>query len=144
VLLPADAASAPIPASPPARPLPARSRRARVLVVDDDALVASAIRRTLRQHEVTIADGEGAVARVEAGEVFDVVLCDLMMPVMTGMQVHARIHALAPGLAEHMIFISGGAFTPAAQAFIRDRRPRLVPKPFDPDELRRAVDEVLA
>ena len=93
---------------------------ARVLVVDDDALVARAATRILsREHDVTaVTSGVEALERISSGERFDVILCDLMMPELTGMQLHAELSRLAPDQAERMILISGGAFTAAARAFV--------------------------
>src|SRR4051812_24171686 len=90
------------------------SRRGRVLVVDDEPMVGSSIRRLLgRDHEVVVVQsGKEAVARIAAGERYDVVLCDLLMPEMTGMDVHADLHARDPELARRMVFLSGGARPP--------------------------------
>jgi len=63
-------------------------RKVRVLVVDDDLAVESARRRSLREYDVSVLDSaDGALVRVAAGERFDLLLCDLMMPAMTGMDL---------------------------------------------------------
>ncbi|TMB29249.1 MAG: response regulator, partial [Deltaproteobacteria bacterium] len=61
--------------------------RGRVLVVDDEPMVGSSIRRLLgRDHDVVVVQsGKDAVAKIAAGERYDVILCDLLMPEMTGM-----------------------------------------------------------
>jgi CheY-like chemotaxis protein len=75
---------------------------------------------------------------------WDVVLCDLMMPEMTGMDLHARLAADAPALAARFVFLTGGAFTERAREFLdRVPNPRLE-KPFDPATLREVVARVLA
>ena len=72
------------------------------------------------------------------------VVCDLMMPVMTGMELHAVLARERPDLAARMVFITGGAFTPAARAFLNQvPNPRL-DKPFSSDRLRAAVRDVMA
>ena len=63
-----------------------------------------------------------ALARITAGERFDVILCDLMMPHMTGMDLHAALAGAVPEQAERMIFMTGGAFTPSARARARSSR----------------------
>lgn len=111
--------------------LPA-SRRGRILVVDDEPMVATAVRRTLRQHEVLAAsNAEEALVRISGGEQFDVILCDLMMPQMTGMEFHAELSRVKPEQASRIIFLTGGAFTRGAREFL-DRVPnQRIEKPFD-------------
>ena len=120
-------------------------RATRVLVVDDEPLVASAARRLLaRAHEVQVAhSGQTALALLETSP-FDAVLCDLMMPQMTGMELHARVKARDPALARRMIFMTGGAFTEAAARFVADSRAPCFDKPFDPARLREAVQRAAA
>jgi C4-dicarboxylate-specific signal transduction histidine kinase/ActR/RegA family two-component response regulator len=150
VVLPAAGAEeerAPTPAAAPrpAAPEAAASRR-RVLVVDDDALVVRSVARTLadRYEVVTCASALEVRARVERGERFDALLCDLMMPDMTGMELHGWLAARAPELARRVLFITGGAFTEAAVRFLAEGGAPCVEKPFEPEELRQAVERVAA
>jgi signal transduction histidine kinase len=119
---------------------------ARVLVVDDEPLVASAVARALaRGYEVTTSTAaRDALGRIEAGERFDAVLCDLMMPQMSGMELHSRVAVLAPELASRFVFVTGGAFTDAAADFLRTTTNPWIEKPFDPHALRDLVDRVSA
>ncbi|HVG63933.1 MAG TPA: two-component regulator propeller domain-containing protein [Hyalangium sp.] len=120
------------------------SMRGRVLVVDDDPLVSSALRRTLsREHDVeVVVSSKRALEMLTAPEGnYDVILCDLMMPEMTGMELHAQLEAAKPERAQRMVFVTGGAYTPAAVSFLeRVSNPRLE-KPFEPDKLRERVRE---
>jgi ligand-binding sensor domain-containing protein/signal transduction histidine kinase/CheY-like chemotaxis protein len=121
--------------------------RGRVLIVDDDPLVSSALRRTLaREHEVEVLVSSRRALEVltspEGG--YDVILCDLMMPEMTGMELHEQLEVAMPERAQRMVFITGGAYTPVAKAFLeRVSNPR-VEKPFDPEALRAQVREWVA
>jgi C4-dicarboxylate-specific signal transduction histidine kinase len=126
-------------------PVPSGAGRLRVLVVDDDALVVRSVARTLadRYEIVTASSAVEALAHVERGERFDALLCDLMMPQMTGMELHARLEERAPALARRMLFITGGAFTDAAARFLAEGR-ACVEKPFEPEALRAAVERVAA
>jgi PAS domain S-box-containing protein len=125
----------------------APARRGRVLVVDDDVLVGRAVGRMLSSHHDVVARPSAHEALAELGRApqgYDVLLCDLMMPDMTGMELHGRLSELDPELAERTIFITGGAFTPSARDFLaRVSNPRLE-KPFDADGLRALVAEMLA
>jgi signal transduction histidine kinase/CheY-like chemotaxis protein len=104
------------------------ARRARVLVVDDEPMMTRAVHRLLRsEHDVeTTTDPVGVVERVRAGERFDVILCDLMMPAMTGMDVHEAVLAIDAEQARRMVFMTGGAFTTRAARFLENvDNPRL-------------------
>ncbi|HTN53223.1 MAG TPA: ATP-binding protein [Anaeromyxobacter sp.] len=123
-------------------PPPTSSARRRVLVVDDDPLVARAIVRTLgKSHEVeTVAAAAEALARLDSGRRYDAILCDLMMPQMTGMELHERLASGDPDHARRMIFVTGGAFTERAAEFLRSTPNPCLEKPFDADVLRLVVE----
>ncbi|MEP7119572.1 MAG: response regulator [Byssovorax sp.] len=89
-----------------------------VLVIDDEPLVARALTRGLRPHRVTIAQGgrEG-LALLAGGRRFDLILCDMMMPELTGMDVYEEIARLYPHALPSLAFISGGCFTEQTEAF---------------------------
>jgi PAS domain S-box-containing protein len=147
VVLPAARSAAPVVAAPPLPPpAPARSRRGRVLIVDDDARVARAVGRVLRsRHDVELATGGAdAVAHIVAGERFDVVLCDVMMPAMSGPEVHAAIAAIDPDQAARIVFITGGAFQPEARAFLDASPNPCLDKPVDTASLRALVASMVA
>ena len=140
----------PAPEAPPAeRPAEAaaapRPARLRVLVVDDDPLVARVIARSVgAEHEVVVTHAAAeALSRIEAGERFDAVLCDVMMPQMTGVELHARIAASRPELARRMIFITGGAFTEATSGVLSGLANPLVSKPFQAGQLKAALEKVV-
>jgi PAS domain S-box-containing protein len=128
----------------PARPPP--PRRGRILVVDDEGLVGRAVVRILSpQHEVVArTSARAALEDVTRGERFDLVLCDLMMPDMTGMELHARLGEVTPALAERTVFLTGGAFSASAREFLARARNARIEKPFEPEQLRALVARVLA
>ena len=123
----------------------AERRGERVLIIDDEPMILGALRRALDpDYQVTcFADGREAVARLAAGERFDVVLCDLMMPDMSGMDLYAEIGRIAPAQAERMIFITGGAFTPKAREFLEEVPNPRVEKPVDFQNLRALMKNLL-
>lgn len=136
---PAPAARAPA-ASPGASPA-----RGRVLVVDDEPMVARSVARILSgEHDVTaLTSSREALRRAEAGERWDLVLCDLMMPELSGMELSRRLAGAAPELAGRMVFLTGGAFTPESQAFLAAGRTWLE-KPIDPGLLRASARRAVA
>ncbi|HET9596998.1 MAG TPA: ATP-binding protein [Anaeromyxobacteraceae bacterium] len=143
VILPPRHGAGPVPAAEraPERPAPG----GRVLVLDDEPGVAHAIRRLLaREHRVEVeTSSRAALRRLEAGERFDLVVCDLMMPEMDGMEFHARLATASPEMAARVLFLTGGAFTPATAAFLQRVRNPSMQKPFETDELRRTVRELV-
>ena len=149
VRLPAAAAPAETAARPAAseRAAPPPGRRGRVLIVDDEPLVGRAVWRMLAPHHnvVVLTSARAALDRlaVDAGS-FDLVLCDLMMPDMTGMELHVQLSELAPGLAARTIFLTGGAFTPIAGKFLERIPNPCLEKPFEPQALRDLVARALA
>ena len=138
---PAEAKPAPMPGANSA-PI----RRGRLLLIDDEAIILSVLDRALgRHHDCTLANTAGeALSRVRAGECFDVILCDLMMPVMNGMDLHAEIERLAPDQALKMVFLTGGAFTPALQEFLSKVHNERIEKPFDVSALQATISHRLA
>jgi CheY-like chemotaxis protein len=111
---------------------------ARVLVVDDEPLVGRAVARVLGQrHEVLVAtSGREALALIDDGRDFDLVLCDLMMPGMSGMELYAAVATRAAELLDRFVFLTGGAFTVEAEAFLNSTRAERIIKPFDSAALR--------
>jgi signal transduction histidine kinase/CheY-like chemotaxis protein len=144
----AQAVQSGVQATRPASQQGAASMRGRVLVVDDDPMVSSALRRTLaREHDVEVVmSSREALARLVSpeGAGVDVVLCDLMMPELTGMDLHAELAVAAPAVARRMVFITGGAFTQSAREFLERVENARVEKPFEPQKLREQVRDWVA
>jgi PAS domain S-box-containing protein len=140
VTLPAaQAVSHPAPASA------ANARRGRILLVEDDPLVARAVKRTLaREHDVVFVEGGREALQALAKEPFDLIISDLMMPEMTGMELHAELLRTHPDTAARMVFLSGGAFTGAAREFLHRVPNRHIEKPFDPQQLRDLIRQLLS
>lgn len=116
------------------------SRMGRVLVVDDDPLVAEAVRLALaEENEVLVcSSGAEALAMLAEGEDFDAIFCDVMMPEMDGMRFYDEVSRVAGGVTEVIAFLSGGV-DEATQIFLtRTGRP-VMEKPFNPEGLREYV-----
>jgi signal transduction histidine kinase/CheY-like chemotaxis protein len=120
---------------------PAALKRARVLVVDDEPGIARSLARALaRDHDVaTATSAHEALKQLLESDRYDVVLCDLMMPDMTGVDLYAELERRRPELAQRVLFFTGGAFTPATQAFVQRMGERCLEKPFDVGEVRRKL-----
>jgi CheY-like chemotaxis protein len=86
---------------------------------------------------------EEAREALERGERFDVILCDLMMPQMTGMELHAALERVAPDQARRVVVLTGGAYTEAGRAFLARVALPHVEKPFDAARLRELVGSLV-
>jgi len=142
VLVPPAEAALP-PPTPIVDPVdaPALVRRPRVMLVDDEPMIAQTIERLLRRdYDITIAScGRDALAHVTGGARFDAIVSDVMMPNMTGIEMLEELRRTAPEQAARVIFLSGGAFT----AQTRERLDLLgapqLEKPVTAKELRACV-----
>ncbi|MBL0938439.1 MAG: response regulator [Gemmatimonadaceae bacterium] len=119
--------------------------RCRVLVVDDESTITDAVARMLNgSHEVTaLNDADSAIALLRNGAPFDVILCDLMMPQVTGKDFLTAVGHISPRLQARVMFMTGGAFTPAARAFLETIPGRFIEKPFDLQVLTSVILDVV-
>lgn len=119
---------------------------ARILVIDDEAVVGQLVGRMLADaHEVTVmTDARRALEMLNSGVKFDAILCDLMMPDTTGMDVYEELIRLPSEVRPHIAFMSGGAFTKEARDFL-DRVPcPHLEKPFNRTSLNAVLQELLS
>jgi signal transduction histidine kinase len=116
--------------------------RTRLLIVDDDAMVLSALRRRLhrRYDVVTVLGGGEALAMLSADPDFDSIICDLMMPKVDGKSFYEAIVAEHPQLANRIIFMSGGAFTPRLRKFASAVSNPVLQKPVSREDLEAMLD----
>jgi CheY-like chemotaxis protein len=116
-------------------------RRPRVLVVDDEPLVAESLRLVLStDFTVTVTtDTKQALEWISGGESFDVILCDVMMPQMNGIQLRDRIHAIAADQAARIVFVTGGILLPHVRGLLESVPNSWIEKPIDLEGLRDLV-----
>ncbi len=116
----------------------------RILICDDDPMVARAIRRHLSVHDVhVVSGGQQALDWLDGDEDVDLVLCDMMMPEVSGMDVYDRVAGSLPHLAQRFVFMSGGVFTERAVALKATPGVRFIKKPISIDDLRAVVREAM-
>jgi CheY-like chemotaxis protein len=109
--------------------------------VDDEPVVGSVLRRIFgTSHEVTVAlHGREALSILDGGADFDVVLCDVVMPDLSGPQLYEAVRQRHPSLVERFVFLTGGALHEKSCAFLSSIRNPVVYKPFDLGALRDLV-----
>lgn len=130
----------------PAVDTPSRvSARGRIFAVDDEEGIRAILSRMLgRDHDlVVVTSGEEAKAALRQDKGFDVLLFDLMMPGMSGMKLHAWLQKEDPALADHVVFMTGGAFTPGSSEYLAKVSNARVEKPFDIDGFPRLVAQLV-
>ena len=138
VRLPA-APAVPSTVTPPSdvTPPPRTFVKRRVMAVDDEPLLLKAYRRMLSDiHGVeTALGGVEALRALERDAAYDVILCDLQMPEMSGMGLHEAVRKRWPALADRFVFVTGGAFSPDAKRFLEESVCAVIQKPFRVEDL---------
>jgi two-component system cell cycle sensor histidine kinase/response regulator CckA len=119
------------------------ARRSRILVVDDEPVMAAAVQRVLGdEYDVTVeSDPRLALARIATSEPFDVVLCDLRMPGMSGVDVYEAVAVSNPETARRLVFISADVTSAPAQKLLSTIANPVLVKPFSAESLRAIVKD---
>ena len=118
------------------------SVRGRILIIDDEAPLRLVMERLLTTHEVVSASsGAEALVILQHDRGFDLILCDLMMPDVSGMDVHHWLVSHDPVLAARLVFITGGAFGPVAAEYLSDAGSLKIDKPFTSSEFKAVVSD---
>jgi CheY-like chemotaxis protein len=117
-----------------------------VLIVDDEPNVRASVRRMLRKEHDVVEASSGLEAQKIVAETtsFDVILCDLMMPELSGMEFHEWLVRAHPALAQRVVFITGGVFTPRARTYLAEVDNLRMEKPFEIGEFRQLVRDAVA
>ena len=136
------------PLSTPPRAPSERPLRGRMLIVDDEPHVAESLRRLLQRalpeaEIVLAAGGDRALELIGSDDGWDAILCDVMMPHISGIELHDRLAEERPELAARMVFMTGGAFTERARNFVHENEHRMVSKPFELDEVIAALERTM-
>jgi signal transduction histidine kinase/ActR/RegA family two-component response regulator len=142
----------PFEAQDPLKSLPTvePGRTPRVLIIDDEAPVRAAMRRFFERRGWTVEEAEDgqpgltAVLAAPDDKLYDLVISDLKMPGMSGMDVHDGLAASKPALLRRLVIATGDTASPDAAAFLSKTRCAILEKPFALDELARIVDRVMS
>lgn len=126
-----------------ARKPPAGSA-ARVLVVDDEPLLLEMMRRLLHGSDVEVhTDARAALARIDEGQRYDVIITDVMLPGMSGVALLEALRERHPQMADRLVFTSGAIEDPALHTVLSEFPNRRLAKPFSGATLRALVREML-
>jgi PAS domain S-box-containing protein len=118
------------------------NRRGRVLVVDDEPMIGTVLRRTLKNdHDVfAVSSASDALGLLREGERYDIIFCDLMMPQISGVEFYETVSSEFDGMNARIVFLSGGAFTDDAKRFLEQIPNARVEKPFEASTIRELVN----
>jgi nitrogen-specific signal transduction histidine kinase/CheY-like chemotaxis protein len=118
--------------------------RPRVLLIEDEPGIRRALTRVLRANTdvITAKRGDEAIQKLTKGLEVEVIVCDLLLPGATGMDVHAYIERHRPELLRRLLFVTGGATSPKTRDFAHKHRDALLLKPIDARRLQLVIDSV--
>jgi CheY-like chemotaxis protein len=140
---PADAAVVEAPPEPRANENPLRGRR--VLVAEDEPLVRELFARLLEESGATVthaADGQEAWEALAATD-FDLVVADLRMPNLSGIELYARVAEERPELMRRFVFATGDLMREETIQFLENVPNRILTKPLDLETVRRVLGQAL-
>ncbi len=118
--------------------------RPRAAILDDEPLIRELLQEKMRDlgyEAFSFACPFDALEATRAAP-FDVVLCDIRMPAMTGIDFHARVQEKDSRQAARILFLSGDMMAPATQAFLNRSGSLYLSKPFRQSELRAKLEEL--
>src|SRR5262249_23572181 len=135
---------------PSAKPLPVSlpQLRGRILIVDDEPRLAQAVRDMIgSEHETSVVttgpDALQLLMQEPDQTPYDLILCDLHMPEISGMDLHEKLAELRPAIAERMVFMTGGTFTERSRNFVSRVTNTCIDKPIDMGQLRSLVSTTM-
>jgi PAS domain S-box-containing protein len=126
---------------------PLVTRKGKILVVDDEAVVRGVLQRVMTKmgHSVDVlSDAKTAMDKIEAGASYDVILTDVRMPGMSGIEMYSRIVARSSEMKKRIIFITGDVMGTDIKSFLTKNDLSYLAKPFDIDALKTKIDSIMS
>jgi len=119
---------------------------ARIMVIDDESVILDLLECLLTQggYEVETIDRADAVLDKLESEEYDLILLDIKMPGMNGIELYRRIEKSAPALARRVVFITGDVLETTTRNFLDEASPLYILKPFDNEKLEKEINQMLA
>jgi CheY-like chemotaxis protein len=130
----------------PVKAKSAETKHGNILVVDDEPGVRILLERVLSRMGYTVdtvADAEAAVAKLDAGITCDVILTDVRMPGMSGIELHSYILEKIPAMKNRIIFITGDVMGSDIKDFLMKNNLSFFPKPFDIEALKEKINSMV-
>ncbi len=124
---------------------PGRVTGARIMVVDDELDICKFLDRALTQegHKVeTIDNASAALERLKC-ERYNLILLDIKMVGMDGIELYRRMKEIAPSLQRRVVFITGDTMTLNTRNFLNKTKAHYIAKPFDVEQLKKEINQIL-
>ncbi len=118
-------------------------RRARILAIDDDDTLQRLLARTLEDYELVVTDGVRALRLLRAGAQYDLILCDVVMPTVSGADIYEYLEEVDPDQATRVVFMTGGPSSPRELELLSTTPRRVLRKPYTMKTLSDVVAEEL-
>ena len=122
------------------------ANKGQVLIIDDDAELLEVLQEIVSiKHEcVGFTNAQAAIEILKDNNTFDVIICDLMMPKMSGIQFFEALRQFAPHYLSRVIFLTGGSFTEDADRFLAKPEIAFFEKPIDTKLLLKAIETLVS
>ncbi|GJG87969.1 response regulator [Gemmatimonadetes bacterium T265] len=125
-----------------------RAAPRRALLVDDEAVIRHALRRFFQRQGWAVDEAENGSQALEIlladnGPHYDVIISDLRMPDISGMDLYERLAAQRPALLDRLILSTGDSVSSEASEFLRRSACPVLNKPFELAELRAMVGRMV-
>ena len=132
----------------PAKPVVKKSKKAakaRILVVDDEKVIRDIVNLVLtgEGHEVEAVDNAADALKKIEGQKYSLILLDIKMPDMSGIELYERIQKIDKSLAHKVVFITGDIMGADTEKFLYETKVAHIDKPFDVEQLSREVQRAL-
>ena len=117
----------------------------RILIIDDEENILTVLRKALQREGYetdTVLDALNGLSILSSSE-YDLVLCDIEMPKMNGIEFFREIEGRFPRMADRILFMTGEVLSPSIQEFLQERHVSIIAKPFDLPTLYQGVHDVL-
>jgi CheY-like chemotaxis protein len=116
----------------------------RILMVDDEPMLLRSVRRLLPEYElVCVESARKALALLDSGKPFDLIVSDVMMPEMSGIDFYEVLRKRYPEDARRVVFVTGGALGHHVGSFLGSVPNQRLEKPFAAADLRRVIEQAL-
>jgi len=124
---------------------PHKVPRAKILVVDDEAVVRQFVSEMLidEGHEVEALDSAEVALEEIKNKDYQVIMLDIKMPGMSGIELYRHFQKISPALAEKVVFITGDVMGAGTMAFLSKTKVPYIIKPFDAKQLKAKVNRIL-
>jgi CheY-like chemotaxis protein len=120
-------------------------KQKKILVVDDELMLLMTMQRMLENlYDVTTAvGGREAIKIIDKQEkpLFDLIICDIYMPDMNGVNLYLHIIKNHPYLQNRIIFMTGGALTTEIEEFLQSNKNMCLSKPFEYSKFLQAIKD---